>query len=420
MKSARGSGVDKISNLPCNVLDGILGCLSLKDAVKTSILSKNWRYNWVTRKELDFDDEFFSSCKDNQEAKTIIYQVLLFHEGPMLKFRLQGSRIQGPQLMSCLDINHWIRFLSKKDVREFTLRIGSGNAYHLPHQLFTCQQLRHLELKLCLFHPPPGFKGFVKLINLDLHDVIFVPSLISKCPLLERLRLSWCRGFDILEIDAPNLKCFHFSGRFKSICFKNAPVLREVTIVLLHVFPDPSPPVSSNVTKFFHYMPSLQTLDICGSTLEYLTMGGLPKSPPTALNNVKSLEFSITTLRNVEEVSGAVYLITNCPKLQELSMDCDSVLDVVEPVVEFLEAQSITSFGAAKLLQKVEMCYFKGAEMQMEFMKFILASAPVLEKITMLMIPHEFLLCADTQMMEEKMKQFPRASPNVRFIFVEY
>ena len=59
MRNASTSGVDTISNLPCNVLDVILGCLPWKDAVKTSILSKDWRYKWVTRQELDFNDEFY-------------------------------------------------------------------------------------------------------------------------------------------------------------------------------------------------------------------------------------------------------------------------------------------------------------------------------------------------------------------------
>ncbi|XP_060207923.1 F-box/FBD/LRR-repeat protein At1g13570-like isoform X2 [Lycium barbarum] len=356
------SGVDTISNLPSNILDGILGCLPLKDAVKTSILSKDWRYKWVTRQKLDFDE---------------------------------------------------------KNVQEFTLHIFSGNEYHLPSQIFTFQQLWHLELGRCLFHPPPDFKGFEKLINLDLQCVIFDPAiirnLISKCPLLERLRLNWCTDFDIFEIDAANLKCFDFVGISKSICFKNTPMLRNVTVWLdSNVLTDPSP-IYSNITKFFHYMPSLRELDLCGSTLEYLTMGGVPESPPTALNNVGSLRISSMYFRNAEEVSGAVYLITSCPKLQELTIECETVGTVVEPVMQFLRAQSV-SCGVVKLLQSVQMCYFTGFEMEMEFMKFILACAPVLEEIFIWNVAQYFH--RGTKMMDE-IKQFCRVSPNVRFKFEE-
>ncbi|XP_016484325.1 F-box/FBD/LRR-repeat protein At1g13570 [Nicotiana tabacum] len=334
MKSARRSDVDTISNLPCNVLDEILGCLPLKDAVKTSILSKHWRYKWATRQELDFGYDFFGSFAHYQEAKTIIYQVLLLHKGPILKFKLGGFNLK-----SCPDIDHWILFLSKKNIQEFTLHIWSGNIYHLPSHLFTFQQLRHLEIHKCLFYPPPGFKGFEKLINLDFDRVTFVPSifwnLISKCPLLERLRLLWCTDFDTLEIDAPNLKFFEFRGKSKSFCFKNAPVLGRVILSLNSRVSADASPVCSNFMKFFHCIPSLRELDIRGWLLEYLTMGGLPENPPTALNNVKILETDMS-FRNVEEVSVAVYSITNCPKLQQLTIRC-SADNNVEPVVQFYE-----------------------------------------------------------------------------------
>ncbi|WMV41982.1 hypothetical protein MTR67_035367 [Solanum verrucosum] len=123
-------GVDTISNLPCNVLDGILGWSPWKDAVKTSILSKDWRYKWVTRQQLDFNDEFFESFKQDEEAKRIITQVLLLHKVSILKFRLQGR-----SFTSCPDIDHWIHFLTKKNVQEFTLHVNFENKYHLPHHL---------------------------------------------------------------------------------------------------------------------------------------------------------------------------------------------------------------------------------------------------------------------------------------------
>jgi len=269
MRSDRRFVADIISNLPCNVLDEILGCLPWKDAVKTSILSKVWRYKWVARAKLDFNGEFFACFEDHQVAKSSIYQVLLLHKGPILKFTLHGRNVKG-----CPDINHCILFLSKKNVEEFSLHICTFIKYHLPSQFFTFQQLRHLELDTCLFYPPPDFKGFEKLINLDFQSVIFdlaiFKNLISKCPLLERLRLYWCTHFDILEIDAANLKWFEFYGTSKFICFKNAPMLRNINMYLdPQVLTDPSP-VCSNVTKFFHYMPSLQELKLSGSTLEVM------------------------------------------------------------------------------------------------------------------------------------------------------
>ncbi|KAK4728089.1 hypothetical protein R3W88_021077 [Solanum pinnatisectum] len=164
-----------------------------------------------------------------------------------------------------------MHFLSKKNVQEFTLHVRSGN--HLPHHLFTFQQLRYLELQDCLFHPPLGFKGFKKLVNLDLMHVTFDPSiltnLISKSPLLEPLRLRFITNFDILEVDAANLKFFEFIGQTKSISFKNAPMLEKVTVCFIgHQLLTDTSPFCSNLTKFFRYIPSLLELNLCGSTLE--------------------------------------------------------------------------------------------------------------------------------------------------------
>uniref|UniRef100_A0A3Q7ILU3 FBD domain-containing protein n=1 Tax=Solanum lycopersicum TaxID=4081 RepID=A0A3Q7ILU3_SOLLC len=99
-------------------------------------------------------------------------------------------------------------------------------------------------------------------------------------------------------------------------------MLEKVTVAILgrRLLNDTSP-VCSNFPKFFHYMPSLLELDICGAILEYLIKGGLPESPPTALYNIKSLNILSMSLRNAEVVSSAVYLITSCPKLQDLTLE---------------------------------------------------------------------------------------------------
>ncbi|WMV43082.1 hypothetical protein MTR67_036467 [Solanum verrucosum] len=91
------------------------------------------------------------------------------------------------------------------------------------------------------------------------------------------------------------------------------------------------------------------------------------------------------------------------------------VWDIVEPVVQFLRAQSSSS-GAVKL-QRVQVNMFTGLEMEMQFMKFILASSPILEEIFIWNCKC-FLFRSCKQMMDE-MKEFCRASPNVEFTFEE-
>ncbi|XP_060207921.1 F-box/FBD/LRR-repeat protein At1g13570-like isoform X4 [Lycium barbarum] len=174
-------------------------------------------------------------------------------------------------------------------------------------------------------------------------------------------------------------------------------------------------PVCSNLVKFFHHTPNLKQLNLDGWVLQYLTVGGLPESPPTALNNVRNLNISHMSFENIEEVVGAVYLITRCPRLQYFSMDA-SIENVEEAGVQFIKAQA-NSYGGMKVLQKVCMLLiYGGLEPQTEFLRFILSSAPALEEIYIL--NHAF---PDDQVMQmiHEMKQFPCASRNVKFKYEE-
>ncbi|PHU22236.1 F-box/FBD/LRR-repeat protein [Capsicum chinense] len=55
---------DALSYLPDNIIDVILMCLPCKDAVRTSILSKKWRYHWCRLSELTLDWSLWQTEKD--------------------------------------------------------------------------------------------------------------------------------------------------------------------------------------------------------------------------------------------------------------------------------------------------------------------------------------------------------------------
>ncbi|CAK9184633.1 unnamed protein product [Ilex paraguariensis] len=220
MGELRSSNI--FSTLPDNITEIILKCLPLRDAARTSILSREWRYRWITIPVIVFDRWLPLELQESQKFKTIFYQVLLLHKGPILKFTLS---VRG--LRSCPDINHWILFLSKNNVQEFTLCIYEGDPHILPSHLFTFRQLRHLNLSNCVFKPLPTFEGFSRLVSLLFSGVIIVPErfvwLISNSPELEQFWWDGCTEFDCLEIDAPRLKTFSFFWHFQIHLFQEHP-----------------------------------------------------------------------------------------------------------------------------------------------------------------------------------------------------
>ncbi|KAK4387627.1 hypothetical protein Sango_2369300 [Sesamum angolense] len=185
---------DRISNLPCDIIDNILTYLPLREVVRTSILSRG--------------------------CGTM---------GPIIKFILKDADFEFYPA-----IDHWLHFLSNHHVEELALWSPFSDQL-MPYRLFAFDHLRHLYLAHVFIRLPHAFKGFNRLLRLDLVNVVIAPAefkmLISKCPMLEYMDVEdLYNDIGELEIDAPNLKSFCFSGELVLICFKNASHLSKMSI----------------------------------------------------------------------------------------------------------------------------------------------------------------------------------------------
>ena len=84
---------------------------------------------------------------------------------------------------------------------------------------------------------PPNFSRFKRLLALDFDTVTFesgaLENLISGCPLLEKLRIEFCTGFEYFDFSAPTLKVLFlkFDQNVKSICLKKATNLIDLTLI---------------------------------------------------------------------------------------------------------------------------------------------------------------------------------------------
>ncbi|KAK2983924.1 hypothetical protein RJ640_017845 [Escallonia rubra] len=310
MKKMKSSGADVISYLPSHILQKILKCLPLQDAVRTSIFSRIWRYKWVTTTELIFDSNFCKNLKENHKLEKIIYQVLLLHEGPIIKFSLWWSA------KNSSDLDHWMLFLSKNNIQEFTLYQFNPDNDSMSC-LFTFLQLRDLELVNCLFKPPPTFKGFIRLVNLNFDKVVIrserFGSFISSCPSLKRLEICRCFGLEFLDVDAPNLKLFAFYGDVMSICLYNTPLLAEVFIgIRKHSTVERNEEVSSlKWSKLFCGAPAIEKLTLV-----------------LDLSEVRKLEYYILNLHETLAVAG----VPSC-SCQTLLMD-SAFSDLPQSIIE--------------------------------------------------------------------------------------
>ncbi|CAL5396309.1 unnamed protein product [Camellia sinensis] len=414
MKEMRGSTSDIISNLPQSVKETILVCLPIQDAVRTSVLSKKWRYIWTKLPRLVFDDNFCreSTRKTKTELMMTIYQVLLLHRGPIPKFILNLSRLE-----SCSEINQLVLFLSNNGIQEFALLIRKGDPYKLPSSLFSCEQIRCLRLRSCVFKSPPEVKGFSRLLELVLYEVVvtadILSSLISSCPLLEKLSLKRSGNLDSLEINAPNLRFLCCEVHACSICLKNTARLESVFICLkdfMNVDVITQAKTSKLVT-FFGSLPVIEFLQ-----LEYDTVRGVPKRLPNSLNNLKTLKLFFVCFEEVNEISVILCLIRSSPNLEKITVVAPSTetVVVIYPVLELLEIKDWSGVSLNQL-QVVQLGGLYGTRSELKFIKLLLAISPVLETM-FIQTDSEKVVDEGLRILNE-VTQFPRLSPQAEIKF---
>ncbi|KAF7829709.1 F-box/FBD/LRR-repeat protein [Senna tora] len=368
---------DKLSCLPGHVIDQILSHLSIREAVRTSVLSSKWRYKWATLPNLVFDNQCLSlSSQDHSIIKNklvrIIDHVLLLHSGVINKFKLSHR-----DLIGVTDIDRWTLHLTRKSVKELVLEI---------------------------------WKGFKNLKSLDLQHVTLdqdvFENLISSCPLLERLTLMNFDGFTHLNIDAPNLQFFDIGGKFEDVRFENTFHLAVVSIGLYLNFENEKsrwPGCSSNLLKFFVHLP------------HYLAVGVVPLKLPRPCVDLSYLSIRIN-FNDPKEISAALCLLRSSPNLQELEV-------LARP-----EEQQTTSVSGTQAycwedeywncpvmqLRFVRIDGISGIKPELDFISFLLLYSPVLERMSVKPASSN----GGLELMKELLR-FRRASGRAEMIYLD-
>ncbi|KAG6522007.1 F-box/FBD/LRR-repeat protein At1g13570-like isoform X1 [Zingiber officinale] len=377
------STVDRISHLPRNIIEEILLHLPLKDAIRTSILSRDWRYAWSSIPHLAFSRQEFplSKCSNSQvifdrKLVDIIHQVLLFHQGPIHMFKLSID------LKSSKCIDGWLLFLSRNDIKEIVLHRWEGEVYKLPSCLSACKRLEHLCLFRCMFRPV-HFQGFPHLRSLSLNNVAIsqneLETLITNCPLLNILYLIDIFGLSGLKVCSPSLVVFSFFGQHIDFSFENVPLLSTLYVSFVGKNDKyyASPGVICKLFRNLYHLSSIKKIVLYNQAFKVWAYGQLPIQLPFTYQ-LKRFHACVN-LKDIKEIQAIVFLCRSCPLLVTLELKAyiGSNLDDGTPAEKFLDAQQ--SFGSQfSHLRSVEITYVSCIS-ELPFIKFVLANAPALE-----------------------------------------
>lgn len=245
---------DYITTLPNSILCNILSSLSIREAVKTSVLSSKWRNLYTNPTNLILDAENILEELDYYSATTNIC-----HLSEVVKFEIKMKRtftfvtsvnqyfshVKKDQKIDklkvcftflnkgygCTDLDEWIRFSMERNVEEIDLCLSEedqlclnapsdGSLYVFPCDIIGVDEngfnfksfLKCMRLAHCVLAPQQKYSfnnsGFstlttLELFKVDLKSEAHIRILLSSCKSLEWLSFSECYNMENLKIEHP-------------------------------------------------------------------------------------------------------------------------------------------------------------------------------------------------------------------------
>ncbi|OWM76593.1 putative F-box/LRR-repeat protein At3g28410 isoform X2 [Punica granatum] len=362
----------------------VLSRLPLKEAARTSILSRRYRYLWTHSTKLDFDasetlarilDDMLIKENDRDEYMSWVDQVIVASQAPVLDcFRVRfylDSRHSDK-------IDSWIKFALERRVQSLELVMISDLRVLYPHYTF------------------PSFTcGVEFLTSLDLVDVDITSEgltcLLSKCLLLEKFHIARSRNLNHFEIAAgpplrlkclsilwevititisaptPDLLSFRFCGGVKSLHIESAPKLID-----LFINRHPAP-LSLVLRPLMHSFSQLQTLSFS------LFMGWKKAIRITPLlpemTCLKHLTLRVYSFNSDTRLHGLTSLIKKAPSLQRLTIKMSRLGARVKLKTKRFHKYSHPS------LRVMELRGFEGSTNDIELALYLLSIATLPEKL---------------------------------------
>ncbi|XP_074274466.1 uncharacterized protein LOC141598654 [Silene latifolia] len=255
---------DRLSALPDSVVYRIVSFLGFKEACRTSILSKTWKYISDTNPDMELSNEVFSAKPGREDAYIKIDSFLKYVETRMkryskqkllikkltLGFPIQRMTFRNTKVPLEDKAEQWVKTALHNQVEELVL-IGPKN-YAMSDTLLTAKSLRCLDCSYVEIYDYKRLELFPFLESLFFHEVYvddpMLNRIVSSCLLLKHLRLSGCFFKSIVIPCSSKLETLDIS---KSLC-------KDEGIVTID---------SSSLT-FFQYIGDSRSGGVTGARVE--------------------------------------------------------------------------------------------------------------------------------------------------------
>ncbi|XP_017700712.1 putative FBD-associated F-box protein At1g61330 [Phoenix dactylifera] len=418
--------IDRISQLPDILRLHILSLLPRRYAIRTGVLSNQWKDLWKHRFPGSISLDFSEKCSGGLEPDDLAAHVrsifLKYHCWRIDSFHL--SLFVFDHLQE--SVTSWIKHVVSRDVEDINLDFHPGQ-FLRPADLLLISENRFtlfehyfqdtngcgpviavMRLRWCELHPDFSFQSFrslevLNLFQVDVTDSI-VERLVSNCPLLEclelrecnllvyievshpnsrirRLAIIDCLNVEEIKISASNLQVFHSHGKFPTkYLFESTPSLNDVIMTSC---------IEEHLRKAEMVMGDnhVEVLTLCSRALQHIF--GSTNSNFGAFGNLRELQLVMMQMTN-ENVMDIFHFFRefNFPVLEKIFIEFPTDLKDT-PVFNFMNLPSAVApeihFNNLKM---VKLTNFKNYKNEMMLVRFFIKNAVSLENI-ILVLDHE-------------------------------
>ncbi|CAL5077804.1 unnamed protein product [Urochloa decumbens] len=365
---------DRISRLPDHILGEIISFLPTTDGGRTQVLSSRWRPLWRSA-PLNLD-----TCGSSSQLTLVkeICHILSSHPGPGRRFTIHKGNMETKDSAAAFDA--WLRSPALDNLQELEFCLGRTPPNNPPPPLpaSVCRfssTLRVASFQRCCF--PDSTLQLPLLNQLSLVGVKIsetsLHGLLAGCSVLESLLLLNNNGFLRLQILSSSLRSIGVrsrlgDGRLRNLIIEDAPCLERLLIF--------------NTSEMDTSVISAPRLKILGELS----------------NNFPRFQFGNTTFQGASMAT--LTTVVRNVKVLDLSyvtLSLDAVINLIK-CFSYLEKLYIQTYGSGEKntwcrkyrnligtfdirLKKIVVSYYRGNQSHVNFAKFFVSNATVLESM---------------------------------------
>ncbi|XP_020547129.1 FBD-associated F-box protein At4g13985-like [Sesamum indicum] len=460
--------VDRLSALPDDILHRVFSYLDFLDVVRTSVLSKRWRFVWTSVPFLNFNMDWFVKHNYNKKFELMeprykfwdfIKWALLLRDGSqIIRICLYTDNTITEQL------NGLLRVAARQKVQELCFLDGDYTADELDFPRVLCETLTQLTVNFRDTIPLRVTAVFSSLRSLNLTRVLISSDVAQKllssdCVKLENVYLEDCQVRDVEEISilacnlknltivnvctyekfwvvgsfdsklrifAPNLISFCYIGpMLRGFALLNTMSLESASIRLLRVPRGYEDEYKNHLIcpARFIGLNHAKALTLSTLVVKYFCPAyGELLWDTFILDNLNHLELELRY--NANYIEGLVNLLKFSPNLESLFIRFKEARHIPRSQRKKKKAIENRSSWESRLediaclsyhVKIIRISNLDGTEIALELVKFLLQNGKVLEKMELMPRNGE-----RKQKSFSKVVAFPKASARVVISFPDY